>query len=155
MPTWVLHTMRTCCAFVVSSKTVVSWWVLLSSLIIIGRGSHRIFHHIAFLITVITGFALEMGIALAERAVADKYLVSIRAEYDAAKEGAKDSAETARKIQDLEASVKDTQELSKRYKHVLDHCPLQQGLRLPFLPTVICDIIVRDHRPLQQGLRLG
>lgn len=27
----------------------------------------------------------------------------------------KDSAETARKIQDLEASVKDTQELSKRY----------------------------------------
>ena len=44
-----------------------------------------------------------------------KYLVSIRAEYDAAKEGAKDSAETARKIQDLEASVKDTQELSKRY----------------------------------------
>lgn len=44
-----------------------------------------------------------------------KYLVSILAEYDAAKEGAKDSAETARKIQDLEASVKDTQELSKRY----------------------------------------
>lgn len=44
-----------------------------------------------------------------------KYLVSIQAEYDAAKEGAKDSAETARNIQDLEASVKDTQELSKRY----------------------------------------
>lgn len=44
-----------------------------------------------------------------------KYLVSIQAEYDAAKEGAKDSDETARKIQDLEASVKDTQELSKRY----------------------------------------
>ena len=44
-----------------------------------------------------------------------KYLVSIQTEYDAAKEGAKDSAETARKIQDLEASVKDTQELSKRY----------------------------------------
>lgn len=44
-----------------------------------------------------------------------KYLVSIQAEYDAAKEGAKDSAETARKIQDLEVSVKDTQELSKRY----------------------------------------
>ena len=44
-----------------------------------------------------------------------KYLVSIQAVYDAAKDGAKDSAETARKIQDLEASVKDTQELSKRY----------------------------------------
>ena len=53
-----------------------------------------------------------------------KYLVSIQAEYDAAKEGAKDSTETARKIQDLEASVKDTQELSKRYnaqlKQVVD-----------------------------------
>ena len=44
------------------------------NLIIIGRGSHRIFHHIAFLITVVTGFALEMGIALAEHTVADKYL---------------------------------------------------------------------------------
>ena len=44
-----------------------------------------------------------------------KYLVSIQAEYDAAKEGAKDSAETERKIQELETSVKDTQELSKRY----------------------------------------
>lgn len=44
-----------------------------------------------------------------------KYLVSIQAEYDAAKEGAKDSAETERKIQELEMSVKETQELSKRY----------------------------------------
>ena len=43
-----------------------------------------------------------------------KYLVSIQAEYDAAKEGAKDSAETERKIQALEANVKETQELSKR-----------------------------------------
>ena len=32
--TWALHTMRTCYAFVVNSKTVVSWWGLLSSLII-------------------------------------------------------------------------------------------------------------------------
>ena len=53
-----------------------------------------------------------------------KYLVSIQAEYDAAKEGAKDSAETERKIQALEANVKETQELSKRYnaqlKQVVD-----------------------------------
>lgn len=53
-----------------------------------------------------------------------KYLVSIQAEYDAAKEGAKDSAETERKIQELEANVKETQELSKRYnaqlKQVVD-----------------------------------
>lgn len=53
-----------------------------------------------------------------------KYLVSIQAEYDAAKEGAKDSTETERKIQELEANVKETQELSKRYnaqlKQVVD-----------------------------------
>lgn len=50
-----------------------------------------------------------------------KYLTSIQTEYDAAKEGAKESAETERKIQELEASVKDTQELSKRYNTQLKH----------------------------------
>lgn len=50
-----------------------------------------------------------------------KYLTSILTEYDAAKEGAKESAETERKIQELEASVKDTQELSKRYNTQLKH----------------------------------
>lgn len=50
-----------------------------------------------------------------------KYLTSIQTEYDAAKEGAKESAETERKIQELEASVKDTQELSKRYNTHLKH----------------------------------
>ncbi len=50
-----------------------------------------------------------------------KYLTSIQTEYDAAKEGAKESAETERKIQELEASVKDTQELSKRYNAQLKH----------------------------------
>ncbi len=44
-----------------------------------------------------------------------KYLVSIQADYDAAKEGAKDTAETDRKIAELEAAVKETRELSKRY----------------------------------------
>lgn len=50
-----------------------------------------------------------------------KYLTSIQTEYDAAKEGAKESAETEKKIQELEASVKDTQELSKRYNTQLKH----------------------------------
>lgn len=50
-----------------------------------------------------------------------KYLTSIQTEYDAAKEGAKESVETERKIQELEASVKDTQELSKRYNAQLKH----------------------------------
>lgn len=50
-----------------------------------------------------------------------KYLTSIQTEYDAAKEGAKESSETERKIQELEASVKDTQELSKRYNTQLKH----------------------------------
>lgn len=50
-----------------------------------------------------------------------KYLTSIQTEYDAVKEGAKESAETERKIQELEASVKDTQELSKRYNTQLKH----------------------------------
>lgn len=50
-----------------------------------------------------------------------KYLTSIQTEYDAAKEGAKESAETERKIQELETSVKDTQELSKRYNTQLKH----------------------------------
>lgn len=50
-----------------------------------------------------------------------KYLTSIQTEYDATKEGAKESAETERKIQELEASVKDTQELSKRYNTQLKH----------------------------------
>lgn len=50
-----------------------------------------------------------------------KYLTSIQTEYDASKEGAKESAETERKIQELEASVKDTQELSKRYNTQLKH----------------------------------
>lgn len=50
-----------------------------------------------------------------------EHLTSIQTEYDAAKEGAKESAETERKIQELEASVKDTQELSKRYNTQLKH----------------------------------
>lgn len=84
-----------------------------------------------------------------------KYLVSIQAEYDAAKEGAKDSAETARKIQDLEASVKDTQELSKRYnaqlKQVVD--TLEINVFFPKLAQGITNEvndIIRQKEALKQ-----
>ena len=37
--------------------------------------------------------------------------------------------------------------------HVLDHRPLQQGLRHSFPQDLLCQRSVLDHRPLQQGLR--
>ncbi len=48
-----------------------------------------------------------------------KYLTSIQEEYDAAKEGAKSSADTSRKIEALEADVKQTQDLARRYNDLL------------------------------------
>lgn len=48
-----------------------------------------------------------------------KYLTSIQEEYDAAKEGAKSSADTNRKIEALEADVKQTQDLARRYNEQL------------------------------------
>ena len=36
---------------------------------------------------------------------------------------------------------------------VLDHRPLQQGLRQIVLDVVRAERLVRDHLPLQQGLR--
>lgn len=84
-----------------------------------------------------------------------KYLVSIQAEYDAAKEGVKDSAETERKIQDLEARVKETQELSKRYnaqlKQVVDTLEIKV-----FFPKLAMGItnevneIIRQKEALKQ-----
>lgn len=44
-----------------------------------------------------------------------KYLVDMQEEYNAAKEGAKNSAETERKIEVLEASINETKDLSRRY----------------------------------------
>ena len=84
-----------------------------------------------------------------------KYLTSIQAEYDAAKEGVKDSAETERKIQDLEASIKETQELSKRYnaqlKQVVD--TLEINVFFPKLATGInheVNDIIRQKEALKQ-----
>ena len=84
-----------------------------------------------------------------------KYLVSIQTEYDAAKEGVKDSAETERKIQDLETSIKETQELSKRYnaqlKQVVD--TLEINVFFPKLAVAITNEvneIIRQKEALKQ-----
>ena len=84
-----------------------------------------------------------------------KYLVSIQAEYDAAKEGAKDSAETERKIQELEMSVKETQELSKRYNAQLKQVveTLEINVFFPKLATGITNEvndIIRQKDALRQ-----
>lgn len=84
-----------------------------------------------------------------------KYLTSIQTEYDAAKEGAKESAETERKIQELEASVKDTQELSKRYNTQLKHVAetLESNVFFPKLAQGITNEvndIIRQKEALKQ-----
>lgn len=84
-----------------------------------------------------------------------KYLTSIQTEYDAAKEGAKESAETERKIQELEASVKDTQELSKRYNTQLKHVveTLEINVFFPKLAQGITNEvndIIRQKKALKQ-----
>lgn len=84
-----------------------------------------------------------------------KYLTSIQTEYDAAKEGAKESAETERKIQELEASVKDTQELSKRYNTQLKHVveTLEINVFFPKLAQGItneANDIIRQKEALKQ-----
>lgn len=48
-----------------------------------------------------------------------KYLTSIQEEYDAAKEGAKSSAEITRKIEALEADIKQTHDMVQRYNEQL------------------------------------
>lgn len=84
-----------------------------------------------------------------------KYLTSIQAEHEAAKEGVKDSAETERKIQDLEASVRETQDLSKRYnaqlKQVVD--TMEVNIFFPKLASGIANEvnqIVRQKEALRQ-----
>ena len=84
-----------------------------------------------------------------------KYLTSIQAEYEAAKEGVKDSAETERKIQTLEASVGETQDLSKRYnaqlKQVVD--TMEVNIFFPKLASGIANEvnkIVRQKEALRQ-----
>ena len=68
-----------------------------------------------------------------------KYLVDMQEEYNAAKEGAKNSADTERKIEALQASINETQDLSRRYnaqlKSVID--TLEMNI---FFPKVATDI---------------
>ncbi len=84
-----------------------------------------------------------------------KYLVSIQTEYDAAKEGAKDSAETERKIGELETNVKETQELSKRYNAQLKQVveTLELNVFFPKLAQGIANEvngIIRQKEALKQ-----
>src|SRR5574344_1556429 len=57
----------------------------------------------------------EQDINTAEQDRLYKYIVSIQEDYDAAKEGAKNSIDTQRKIELLESSITETKDLSKRY----------------------------------------
>lgn len=66
----------------------------------------------------------DQKVNLAEQDRLYKYIVSIQEDYDAAKEGAKSSIDTQRKIESLETSVAETKDMSKRYntqlKSVID-----------------------------------
>lgn len=84
-----------------------------------------------------------------------KYLVSIQEEYDAAKEGAKTSADTSRKIEAMEANVKETEDLAHQYnekvKSVVD--TLEINLFFPRLATGIANEIneiIRQKDALKQ-----
>lgn len=70
-----------------------------------------------------------------------RYLVSIQEDYDAAKEGAKNSLDTQRKIESLETSIEETKDLSKRYnaqlKTVID--TLEVNIFFPKLATGIAN----------------
>ncbi len=84
-----------------------------------------------------------------------KYLTSIQEEYDAAKEGAKNSADTNRKIETLEADVKQTQDLARRYnehlKQVVD--TLEINVFFPKLASGISNEvneIIRQKDALEQ-----
>ena len=84
-----------------------------------------------------------------------KYLVSIQEEYDAAKEGAKTSADTSRKIEAMEANVKETEDLAHQYnekvKSVVD--TLEINLFFPRLATCIANEIneiIRQKDALKQ-----
>lgn len=84
-----------------------------------------------------------------------KYLVSIQEEYDAAKEGAKTSADISRKIEAMEANVKETEDLAHQYnekvKTVVDM--LETNLFFPRLATGIANEvneIIRQKDALKQ-----
>lgn len=84
-----------------------------------------------------------------------KYLVGIQDEYNAAKEGAKNSAETERKIESLTASVRETEEMSGRYnnqlKAVID--TLERNIFFPKLASSVTNEvneIIRQKAALKQ-----
>ncbi len=92
---------------------------------------------------------------IAEQDRVYKYLVSIQEEYDAAKEGVKTSAETSRKIESLEANVKDTEDMAHQYnekvKTVVDL--LETNLFFPRLALGITNEvneIIRQKDALKQ-----
>lgn len=84
-----------------------------------------------------------------------KYLISIQEDYDAAKEGAKNSIETQRKIESLEASIAETKEMSSRYneqlKSVID--TLEVNIFFPKLASSLLNEIneiIRQKDALKQ-----
>lgn len=84
-----------------------------------------------------------------------KYLTSIQEEYDAAKEGAKSSADTSRKIEALEADVKQTQNLARRYNDLLKQVvdTLETNVFFPKLTIGISNEvneIIRQKNALKQ-----
>lgn len=70
-----------------------------------------------------------------------KYLVAMQEEYNAAKEGAKNSADTERKIETLQTSINETQDMSRRYnvqlKSVID--TLEMNIFFPKLASGIAN----------------
>lgn len=92
---------------------------------------------------------------LAEQDRIYKLLVSIQTEYDAAKEGAKSTAESERKIGDLEAIVKETKDMAKSYNMRLKGFfdTLEQNVFYPKLAGNIANEvhdIIRQKETLKQ-----
>ncbi len=92
---------------------------------------------------------------LAEQDRICKLLVSIQTDYDAAKEGAKSTVESERKIGELEASVKETKDMAKNYnlrlKNFFD--ALEQSVFYPKLAGNIANevhAIIRQKETLRQ-----
>lgn len=84
-----------------------------------------------------------------------KYLVDMQDEYNAAKEGAKNSAETERKIEALQANISETQDMSRRYntqlKSVID--TLEMNIFFPKLASGLVNEvndIIRQKEALKQ-----
>lgn len=84
-----------------------------------------------------------------------KYLVAMQDEYNAAKEGAKNSAETERKIEALQANISETQDMSRRYntqlKSVID--TLEMNIFFPKLASGLVNEvndIIRQKEALKQ-----